>query len=665
MALTLSGLAVIPASAAEVKPQLSVSISSLTPAQFKPGSTITMTGTVTNNNEGAWTNVQAYLVRAQSPFTSRSQLDDAISSSTAYTGERVIEPNAFDILGDLAPGASAKFTVRVPYRLLGVSGADGIYPVGIQILGTDAEGNRSNDAIARATTFLPMLSQKTTQKVDASVGWPFVMPAYRGVSGDYVGAETLLRSIGPSGQMRNLLDLASSSTARQSTAIIDPALLVAVDDLARKRNISDKLKPTDAQLASASDFLADLLQLARSGSTWILDYDRPDLLALDQNRDVEPALRDAVDKSTSAALEKFGLNGRRVSWPTRGGVSSSLMSYVRGPGDQPVIVNANDIKGWSRRDGSLVKYETQSGPVPMLIDDAIDEEVPGQDSVVSLRQRILSESALAVLLRSIDPSTKADAIAIVDPTWDPGSAWAAGKLDAAFQSPWTQGASLDALLTRPLSGFDGKLPTKPTAKPLNRSQLLAAAEIETQAEALSSILRDGEAIQAGYDQDTASAVGVRWRKNRATGLSIARASSELAANELRRITLKGPRSVTLSSKEGGFPLTIRNDTRNDITVGVRLDSSNPALSIPDVKATTIAAGERHTLTVNVDIGEQGSTSISAMLISPEGKEFGDPAEFNVRTSAVGIVLWVAIGLAGALVAVALARRFSNRRKDPA
>ena len=217
------------------------------------------------------------------------------------------------------------------------------------------------------------------------------------------------------------------------------------------------------------------------------------------------------------------------------------------------------------------------------------------------------------------------------------------------------------MLTRPLGAFDGKIPASGGGSPLNRAQVTAAAEISNQAQALSSILTDRASSQVRFDQDTASAVSVRWRKNRETSRAIARATAARAGNELAKITIEGPQAVTLSSSSGMFPLTVSNDTGNSIRVGVRLDSSNPALTIPDVKPTTIDAGERHTLTVNVDVGEQGSASVTAQLISPDGKPFGAPDVFNVRSSAVGAVLWVAIGLAVALVVIAMARRFTRRR----
>lgn len=660
----LTALVFQPAQAATAKPDLSVRISALSPTQLKPGATVTMSGTVTNNNDFTWSNAQAYLVIAHVPYTSRGQLDDAISSSTAYTGERIVAIKSIDMMGAIAPGQTVPFSIKVPFGQLLVTGADGVYPVGVQILGTDPGGNRSGDAIARATTFLPMLATTPAAKVPASIGWPFLMPAYRGTDRRYVDADALLSSISPGGQLRNLLDLASSTTGRD-TVIIDPALLVAVDDLAHRRRLVKSITLSNDQVAAAASFLADLLTVVRNGSSWVLGYDRPDVLALERNRDLAGTLTKAVDAATTKAIDTYGVTGRRVAWPSRKGVTGGLLQYVRGPGDQPVIVDADDLKGWSRRDGSVLQYNTEAGPVPLIVDDATDRSVPGQDSVVALRQRLVSDSALAVLSRSIDSSTRADAVAVVPPTWNPGPDWAKGNIGQAFTTSWVQGVSLDDLLTRPVSRFTGSLPTKASVVPVSRSQLLAATQIQTQTSLLNAIQGNKGIVSTAFNQDTASAVGVRWRKDRQTGLAIARAASSRAGKETAKVMIEGPQSVTLSSSNGRFPLTILNDTSDSISVGVRLDSSNPALSIPDVKTTTVDAGQRLTLNVNVDVRDQRSTSVAAQLITPEGKPFGDPAVFQVRSSAVGAVLWVAIGAAGLLVVVALVRRFSRRRQGRA
>jgi hypothetical protein len=651
---------IVPAHAADKDPELTVSIQSLSPSRLGPGATITMTGTVTNRDSHAWTNVQAYLVIPTVPFTTRAQVEEAIDNGAAYTGSRRIEPGTFDDMGDLAPQQSVEFTIKVPYAQLGVSGAEGVYPVGVQILGTDTGGQRSNDAIARATTFLPLVSGGH-QRIPASVVWPFLMPDRRGYDGDYVDATGVLASVSTGGQLRNLLDLATSIDGNASTVVIDPALLVGVDDLARGHRVPDGVTLTSLQKDEVRRFLDDLLALARRNGCWVLDFDRPDVLALSQNSDLQGPLKAAVSRATDAALTKFQLSGRKVSWPSARGVTSGLLRSLRGSGDSPVIVTSDALPTWERRQGSVVQYATPSGPMPLLVTDVLDAGVPGQGSVVTLRQRILSEAALATLQREIDPSSRADAVTMVDPRWNPGTQWETADLASAFDTPFTSATSLESVLTRPLTPFTGKV-APATDRALGRAQLVAAASIVDKGNALSSVIPQSDAVDDALAQDVASVLGIRWRANPATGTAIAEKLADEAGGELSKITIKAPPSVTLSSSKGGFPITIRNGTDEAIRVGVSLESTNPALTVPDVKPVDIGAGERRTLTVDIDLGRQNATSLTARLKSNDGKTIGEPSKpFNVRSSKIGVVLWVAMGLAGLLVLAALVRRFSRRR----
>lgn len=660
MGLLAPGLTALPAEAADSAPRLTVRINTLSPSRLRAGATVTMTGTVTNRDKHVWGKVQAYLVIPGSPFTTRAQIGEAIDNGAAYTGVRVIDQGLFDDMGDLAPGQTLKFRVRVPYDKLGVSGAEGVYPVGVQILGTDTDGSRSPDAIARATTFLPLISSGQ-EAVPASVVWPFLMPDYRSADGTYHDPLSTLAAVSSGGQLRNLLDLASSVPRRSSTALVDPALLVGVDDLIHRRHLTKSVEITPAEVGEARAFLRDLLSFARTESCWVLGFDRPDVLALADNPDLSRPLSAAVENATEAALTKYQLSGRMVSWPTKDGVSASLLGTLRGSGDSPVILSSSTLPGWQRRQGSIVQYQTPRGPVPLLVNDSLDLGVPGQISVVSLRQRILSEAALAVLERTIDPRSHADAVTMVDPLWDPGSASPAAKLASAFEAPFVMGSSLDDLLTKPLATYVGKVPAAAKARTLSRAQLEGAADLLTAGAALTSIMPGSGGADSRFSRDAAGVLGVRWRLRPRAGVTIARARARAAGADLNKITIEGPPSVTLSSSSGGFPLTITNGTARDIRIGVMLDSSNPALTIPRVRPVDIGAGERHTLTVKVDLQQQNATFLTASLTSADGENIGVPAVFKVRSSKVGAVLWVAMGLTGLLVLGALFRRFRRRR----
>jgi len=654
-----SNLSSLPANAADAHPDLTVSISALSPSRLQQGNSITMTGSITNHDDHAWGKVQAYLVIPATPFTTRGQINEAIDNGAAYTGIRVVDPGTFDDVGDLGPGQTLPFRIKVPYDKLGISGAEGVYPVGVQLLGTDSDGSRSINAIARATTFLPHIS-KAPAPVPASIVWPFLMPDYRGEDGTYHDPEGLLASITAGGQLRNLLDLALSAPARASTVLLDPALLVGVDDLANQRHIAKSVKVTDAQVVAARIFLGDLTMLARIATCWVLGFDRPDVLALSDNADLSRPLTEAIATATADALTTYQLSGRSVYWPTQAGVTRGMLRTLRGAGDSPVIVTPRSLPGWEHRQGSIVQYYTPNGPMPLVVNDALDAGVPGRTSVVTLRQRILSEAALGVLQRTNDPQARTDVVTVVDPGWDPGPA-SGGKIADAFDTPFTTSANLDDLLNRPLTTYVGQIPAKTAAKPLSRVLLASVADLAAANEALASVAAPGVPHKTTAARSVASLLGVRWRADPARGVAIARSRTARAQTNLGGITIEGPTSVTLSSSSGGFPLTIKNATDTAIRVGVALDSSNPSLTIPTIKPIDIAARGQHTMTVKIDLGQQNTTTLTARLTSAHGDTLGVPAEFNVRSSKVGAVLWVALGFAGLLVLVALARRFHRSR----
>jgi hypothetical protein len=252
---------------------------------------------------------------------------------------------------------------------------------------------------------------------------------------------------------------------------------------------------------------------------------------------------------------------------------------------------------------------------------------------------------------------------MVDPLWDPGSSAADSNLTKAFDAPFVSASSLDDLLTgRTLASYSGKVPATAKASTLTRSQLEAASDLLTTGSTLTSIMPATSRVESSYSRDAAEVLGVRWRDHSRAGVTIARQRARSAGADLDKITIAGPPSVTLSSSSGGFPLTITNGTEQAIRIGISIDSSNPALTIPDVKPVEIAAGERHTVTVKIDLRDQNTTFLTARLVSGNGETIGSPAPtFKVRSSKVGVVLWVAMGLTGVLVLVALFRRFHRRR----
>lgn len=662
--LLLLALAPVPAAAVEAGEEaarLDVRITGLSPSTLAEGRTVTLSGTITNRGDRTWTSAQAYLVAPQTPFTTRQQIRDAVEGGFSYTGERRVALDSIDDVGTLTPGRTTRFSVRVPYEVLNVNGGQGVYPVGVQILGTGEDGTRSGDAIGRATTFLPLVTGDV--ETPAALVVPFVMPDRRGPDGRYLDPAGLVERVGAEGQLRNLLDLTAAAPADGTTVVVDPALLVGLDDLAAGRRIPDDVTLSEEDRESAATARDDLVALARATTTWVLDYARPDVLAM--SRSGRPDLQEAISRATAATLSRFGLAGRPLAWPSRSGVTEDLVAELRGRGDRPVLVNRVAVPDWEARLGSLVTRETDAGPVPLLVDAGLDAGVPGATTVTTLRQRMLSEAALGSLEREADPTSRADAVAVVDPDWDPGRPGQQGTIGPAFDADFVSARGLDSFMNAERSPYTGALPVESDAEPLSPEQVGAVSEALEQTATLAALLTDSTRVQDARSVRAAELLSIGWRKDLEGGVEAAQAFAASSAASLALITVEGPPAVTLSSSEGSFPVTITNDSDEPIRVGLRLDSSNPRLEVPDVEPLDVEAGERRTLTVAANVGTQSSSTFTAQMVTADGSEFGDPAVFNVRSSRVGAAVWVAMGVAFVVVVLALARRFVLRRGDAA
>ncbi len=632
---------------------LTVTIDSLSPSQLSADATIKVSGRIENTSDEEWTNVQAYLVMARSPFTTREQVETAVKSSTTYTGDRITTIGMFDEVGDVTPGDSARYDLAVPLDEIGPTGAPGVYPVGVQLLATDAEGHRPMDSVARATTFLPWVEDPSTP-IGGSLVWSFILDPHGADEADDV--QTLRTDLGENGRLRRQLDLAAALPTEAQTLIIDPALLDASRQMADGDAPFDDLN--DEAREQAQSFHDDLVALARRSSVWNVDYDRPDHAALAERPELDAALSPQIAAATQASLDEHGVTGRSARWTMETGVTGALLERLRADGDAPIIVRASALPQWDQRDGSLVTVDAAHGPALLAVNDTLGsaEDV---ETTVSLRQRVLTRAALATLSRSADPESAADAVTFVDPSWTPEPRANAGALASVLRGDdLVDGATLDRLITDGVDGYDGELPTNPVTDPLAASVLTAAADL-LDAENSIAAVSTSEDEGTRSDRDLASAVSVRWRAAPERAVR----SSEQRASELNDsvagIEVLGPETVTLSSSQGSFPLTVNNPTRLPISVSILLTPGNPALSSSRLDPVDVAPGERRTVNAEIDLGRQSSTTLTAQAMAGD-RPVGSDVSFNVRSSQVGTIVWVAMGIAVAGVVFAMSRRFRRR-----
>jgi hypothetical protein len=373
-----------------------VKITRLSPAVFDGADDITITGVVRNPERYAWTNVQAYLAMAKTPFVARSVARAAIADGDTYTGERIVAPTASDDIGMLRAGQSRPFSLTVRAAQLGLSGAEGVYPLGIHVRATGPGKVRPDSPVGRANTFLPLrtgTAQNPVTRSPTTVLWPFLLPGQRRSDNSYANTAELATSIAAGGQLRNLLDLAETTPRRGSDVVLDPSLLQVLEGMSDEPGDSDA---AEDRRDAAEEFLDDLTDLAHDYSCATVGYDRPDVLAVASSSS-SPELNAIVDAATSDTLDEYDLSCMRIEWPSARGVDRPTLAALRRENIEAVVVSPWVVPGWDANRGNLLVRRTGAGELPLLVNDRLDDDVPGVASPVTLRQAILSESTFAGL----------------------------------------------------------------------------------------------------------------------------------------------------------------------------------------------------------------------------------------------------------------------------
>ena len=618
---------------------------------------VVLAGTLQNNTDQTLKEVTAYFVIPANPFRNRADVRDLFTNiENAFGGTRNDLPSRNVTFAKLAPGEVVDFTLKVPFEDLRIDGSEGVYSVGVHVLATDAKGERNPDGIARAYTLLPKIESK--EAIATSIIWPFFNPTYRDPMGRYVNADELLALISSEGQLRKFLDAARSTGGSPTSVVIDPALLVALDAIASNRvgppSSTKTGEYTTAEQDLATRFRDDLLAFAKQNSFWVLNYGRPDLAAIID----EPEIQESVTQTTKTTINNLNLNSRIVNWPINGIASKEILEVARTDGVTPIITSVESLPDWESRYGSIVSAQTIPGPLPVVIDDSAFRAAPNETTDL-VNQKIISQAALAVLSQRIDATSRANVIYVMNPNWIPQGT---NSIYSIYEVPWITESTTERMLVSRPSVYDKRLGVGKDPATIDTNQKVNVPSVFSAANLRGAI---GSKVDAHYfSQFTAESVSSRWIATPDDGTAHTQRVIEFLQLELNSVKIASPRQVTLSSGTGAFPLTISNELKSKVQVKLQLRSTDKSVKLPEPQLLVIEPEQRTTLTINVDLQNQAGSTIIATLTTPNGDPIGRATVLNVRTSAVGAVIWIAMGAAGLLVVGALTRRFrKNKMKN--
>jgi hypothetical protein len=664
---------------------IAVNLEQISPQYLQPGESITVSGTISNLDREAWRDIQVYLVAPVSVASTTEELaDKAATPATTEDGERIIKDGLYLNLHRLDPGRTKRFELEVPFRELGLSPtAYGVYTLAVQVRANDPVDRRVT--AGRARSLIPLMPDDSP-RVGVSTILPFRSTVVRDPDGRYEDQEELIDDISPGGRLRTMLDLAQTSGGIDISLLVDPAVLdalrrIATDTTRRPRgpaapsasasttddNALDSIRaPSNAQrLATA--FLDDLAALGTSNQVWSEGYGGPDLTSFkgyDSNR-----LRHTITRATHTTLANIGLDASRVYLPT--GVLDPEALHALGP-KITTFVRSDQVKHWRPSDGPIGNVHGDGTKARVIVTD--DDMLTGgpepgpTDTALQMRQRLLSEAAVMSLEAEANGRETAPSIVMLpDDSWDPGPNASSADFFSAFDAPWLYPTRLtEELGAGPRKGarhlrvrqhVDGG-----EDPPLPSSLARTADQVRGRGIIMYAITQGDRSLLSYYDQAASLTVGEQWRVDPEASQEIAEKTVGQLDAQLDGVTIAAPEYVTLSSHSGQFPLTVTNQLDWPITVGVQLDAEDGGVSIADGEMIDVDPNQSTTVNVAVNAEDVSVSEVTARLTTPAGRPFGAPVTFNMRSSVVGTVIWIALGAAGAVIIVAIGRRIRRSRR---
>jgi len=136
---------------------LTVTIDKVGNGTIRTDRKLVVRGTVTNSGTTRWLDAQVYLQISTDPATTLRDLQYFASvPDNPGLGNTIYSYGLFAKVGDVLPGHRRAFKLAIPYADLGITGASGVYRVGVKVVAGTAAGRNPADA-AHASTLMPLL----------------------------------------------------------------------------------------------------------------------------------------------------------------------------------------------------------------------------------------------------------------------------------------------------------------------------------------------------------------------------------------------------------------------------------------------------------------------------------------------------------------------------
>lgn len=639
-------LAVPPPAAQADDGDLTVELTSVSPAVLTSGDDLVVSGRITNTTDAELPAPNVRLLMQKHVPGSVEALQDWVDGSSILNVAALTGWNAATEDGDDIPaGGSVPFTIEIS--------TDGTFdqfsawgPRGIEI--DAASGTAAGSA--RTTLLWYPSEPPIASPAEITVLVPLTPTAQEwatatdeGVAVGEVAAPRLLEvldAVGPDASLAvdpALLDddPPGAATAARTAPETDETTAPPEEDESGDAVGEDETGSADDDTTTttepALDRLIDRLQQTDSRHDLIgLGYADADLTALSATGG-----EDLWQDGTARAEELFdeaGLTVEQVSWPP-GSLSAGALGTLAGGDTEAVVLDADDVTGVEAT-GSRATVASPEGPLDALLaDDGLGEALT--TTAMSGAQATQQALALsAVMTRALPLGAAGFLVALPRDVAADGLGQLGDRTSALLEAPWLEPANLRSLLGRTdASGVLLEMPEtieqEDAVTASDIDSLLAAREVvEAYAEAAGPEIR--EAHEPGMLQPLSATLSLE-PELRARLLGDSASATEQLGSSIR---VESGSDVLLISEGGSMPIAITNTLSVPAQVYVQLVPEQTRVQATEVPQATLPPGETTTVRVPITAVANGDVTIDVrVLASRGGQDLAPPASFSVRVRA--------------------------------
>jgi hypothetical protein len=668
---------------------VSVTIDSMNPQYAEPGSTVTVTGTVSNGTGQTQAGLEVQLYTSSAPFTTRDGMDAFLSQGSDSGLEAPGTP--FLIPASLKPGGTADWTASFQVSSAGIS-QFGVYPVAAQL-----QDNISGDVLTADQTLLPFWPGQRAAGLlsPLNIGWvwPLIDQPHRQVCAALANNDLAAR-LSPGARLSALLKAGLSHPDADLTWIIDPALLsdAAAMTTGYSADSGSSCKDGKYQPASkaAASWLSSLKTAVGGQQAVITPYANVDMSAL-VHQGLNADLAGAYAAGDAVANRLLGgVFTPEIAWPAGGTADLSVLTDLATQEHVgTVVLNSSQMRPADTAvfepDDAVTSTRTEAGTTMnvLLADDTLTSVLAAgdtssgvlpQSTTFAVRQRFLAETAM---IAAEAPDSARSVVVAPPEDWSPSQGLADDLLTETVSTPWLRPDTLTGLTTA--QDTERKVARQPlpdsleSPNQLSRGYLSQVSSVGARLSAYESMLDTPSPLSTqSLNEALYATESSAWRGDGISqGQALTASLSKFIDSQERQVAIIASAQVQMGGSSGAVPVSIQNSLTQPIQVRVNVKVFNAPNRTSQLTIgrfndlVVVKPGVAALVRLPVSSAPQGSTEIQLSLTTAGGKPLPvKVVKLTVVTTRYGrAILVVIVAAIGVFVLTSVFRTVRRRPGD--